>query len=347
MAKSQPKRVAVRAERRVKKVQKLTRKDLAAVKLLGLECQNLTEAEPKATLDVGIPLVEFVDAHPEAKAAWEKGQLMRALLAVAAAAGTMTEAATWLTKRGWGPFPTGKDLRHAIDGDVELRNLWDQHRLNNKIATRSGIIAAAIDGNQWAIQAADRYLRDLDEDDGAKKTDWNVITLGQLVELMGVTRQAVWKYRDQAGMPCMGSGPAARVDLKKWLPWYTEFMNKKIGGQKALTTASPLQDRKVRKLDLEYKIQMGQVVEEGAFIGWTTACLQAVIASFADLPEVANQMFGQPREEIVKALQRLQDDMAGRLQRTPEELHLSEEAQGKLREFYEVLCRGRDEVQKT
>jgi len=307
-----------------------------------LQFQNLTEAEAKGDLGPGVSLVELVQGDKLAAAAWERGQLMRALLMVAATATTMTEAALWMTQRGFGPFLSGKDLRAAIDSDKEIKNLWNQHRLATKISTRKGIIAAAIEGNQWAIQAADRFLRDLDEDGVTRKIEWNVILLTQVVELMGVTRQAVWNYRDHAGMPCMGSGPTGKVDLKKWLPWYTEFLTKKVGGQKSVTTVSPLQDRKVRQMDLDYRLAMGQVVEDGAFIGWTTSALQSIVTAFADLPEIANGMFGQSREEIVRSLQALQDSLMGRLQQVPEELHLSEVAKSKLLEFYGTIKQERE-----
>lgn len=325
---------------------RLSRENLTEIKRLGMEYENLTLAEAKGVI-AGRSIVTLVASNVKAAEAWRRGQFLRACLMLAENT-PLYDAAKYLTQHHLGPFESGKELKDTIDRDSELNNIWYQRRLAARIATRSGMQSAVNSGhaNPSTVAAVERFLRDADEEGDGKSKDWYMVSLKQLETLVGTTRQTLWRWRDEPGMPVIGQGQTARVDLRKFIPWYADQIAKRSRGEKQ-SALNPLQHQKAQVMAIELKEQMGELVSDTAWIAWSTAVLQAIIGTFSDLTQMANDMAHKGPEELSEALQRLQDDLAGHLHQIPDELKLSDGSKAKLMEFYGSLQADRDVARPT
>jgi hypothetical protein len=307
------------------------------VKTLGFECEDLTEADAQAGLPVS--LSGLITKHKALAEAWTRGQFLRSLKHIAGTMTTTQEAAEWLTDAGYGQYRSAKALEDALEADHEYQSMWNTTRLAMRVATHQGLFKAACEGSHWAIKWADVYCREELAKGGGQ--DWNLVTLKQLVAMCGRTLETVGQWRKSSGMPWVGSGYYVKVDLLKWVPWFEQFLSRKIQTGRTAPVVNPMHAQKAKKLELEYKEQLGEMVSDREFIATLCACLQKVVAAFSDIPGLANVMYGQEREQIVRSLEDLRDQLIGHLQVMPECLQLGPDAQEALRKFYDALVADR------
>jgi len=122
------------------------------------------------------------------------------------------------------------------------------------------------------------------------------------------------------------------------LPWFEDFAVKKATrGKEAVTSLNPFQAVKTERERMKLAQDRGELIERGAVIGWQAAMLQNVVNAFHAITDLANCLFGQPREEIVTRLEDFRDEVMARLQHVPAELKLPPAAVEILKELYELI----------
>ena len=114
-------------------------------------------------------------------------------------------------------------------------------------------------------------------------------------------------------------------------------MKKAVRGRDAVSPLNPFQAVKTERERLKLEQDRGELIERGSVIGFQTSMMQNLVNAFNSISDLANRVFGQPREEIVSRLEDFRDDVMAKLQHVPAELKLSDEAMAKLGEFYESI----------
>jgi len=177
------------------------------------------------------------------------------------------------------------------------------------------------------------------EDEPSVKTreNWNIVTFKDLERLTGKTLRMIFAWRDEYGLPVDSSGSVNKVDLFKFMPWYIEHLKKTLARTAPKNPLNPLQERKIRNLDLDYQLKLGDLLERGQVIGWQISIIQNVINAFAKIPDLVNLIYGQDREAISEVFKDFQDQILNSMQKIPEILCLNDRAQAKLNELFEVM----------
>jgi hypothetical protein len=304
----------------------------ADVKRLAFVYESIAQADQQAGTPV--PLVDVLIAYPKLMAAWGRGELLRRLQACASVLDNVHDVARELG------FAKGKDVREWFDGDREAQDIWLQTRFVTRKRAMAAMVQASMDGNQRAIQVVADKLDEGRQVDATPGKDWHTITLKQMEAVTAKSRQTLFRWRTQANMPAMGAIKTMRVDLRKFFPWFEKYITRLMTkGVKASDPTSPLQQRKIRDMDRDYNKSMGELLGRGPTIGWQTAQIQNIINAFAQIPDLVNDIYSQPREKIARRLEDFQVDLLHGMQKIPDMLQLEPEALAKLTEFYEILTR--------
>jgi len=301
------------------------------VKSLGYQCESLTEADTKIDLDK--PLAKIIEKYKSLKAAWRRGKLLRELEGLAETA-TVSQAAFKLKELGFEEFATGQVLRNFMDHDSEADDLWRSVSITTWINNRRNLLTAAADGNARAMQLVEIWLKDRTEDSPIG-SDTGRLRVNEIAEIFGVTRITINDWYKKQGLPRNGDGS---FDLKTAIRWFEDFTIKKCGrGKGPVSILNPFQQVKTERERVKLLRDQGAVVNRGNAIGWQVAQLQNILNEFHKIPDYANLMFQQPREEIARVLEDLRDQITAKLQHIPEELKLSNEAKEILMALYRVL----------
>ena len=301
----------------------------ADVKRLAFHYESIAQADQYAVTQV--PLVDLLIAFPKLMAAWGRGELLRRLQACASVLDNVHDVAHDLG------FANGKEVRAWFDCDREAYDLWKQTRFVTRKRAMAALVEAAVAGNQKAIQlVADK----LDEERPAATVSgkWHTIRLKEMETMTGKSRSTLYRWRNGAGMPAMGGNKTMRVDLRKFFPWFEKYI---IGlmtkGIKPADNTSPLQQRKIRDLDIDHKLRMGELLARGPQIGWHTSMIINVINGFAVVPTLVNDMHGLTREEMAVKMDGFRDDLLFGMRKVPDCLRLPPAAERKLVELYDIL----------
>jgi hypothetical protein len=298
---------------------------------LGYRCANLADADNLAR--TRRPLAAIFKTYPPLAAAWRRGKLLRELNSLGRTM-TVTEGATQLRHLGY-DFPTGQSLRDFLDGDPEAHDVWHSAWVHGAIDNRKRLLASAETGDVRAMRMIDIWYKDGDGEAGVR-VDYGRLNLNQLAELFGVTRGTGGDWYKTKGLPRNGDGS---FDIKTAIRWYGDYMLKKAGRHKGpITSQSPFQDVKTQMAQFKLAEEKGEYVTRTSVIGLLIGCMEKVTAVFHHLPDYANRMFAQEREQIVGELEGLRDDVTGCLQQIPETFKLSAEAAETLRRLYEQIA---------
>jgi len=297
---------------------------------LGFECDDLTAAD--IVLHAERPLLrktlaEYCLKYPPVKAGFERGQLLRNA-AYCAETMNVTQAARWLG------FETGFSFRRLMDSDAEVKNVWDQKKLETIVRGRTALLKLVDKGDARAIKMLESISHD-EQQGQAQGADFNRLGMNQVSELFGYSRQAVTDWYNDKGLPRNSDNT---FDLKTTIKWFEDYTQKKATrGKSTIGPLNPFQQVKTERERLKLLEDRGELVDRGAAIGFQIAQLQNVINTFDKITDLANLMYGQTREEIVKVLEDLRDECLARLQHMPDQLKLSEEQAVTLGVLYEQL----------
>lgn len=284
----------------------------AEIRRLGLECDNLTEAD--AAIKKRKSLKEIFKKHPQLRQAWDRGRFLRNLRGLARTGANISEAAKKLG------FANGQILRSMIDEDQEVGDLWDQTQLEVYIEIKSAIVEAAKEGKADAVRAVENFLL---EEKEHPVFDTSHITTLQLTELIGKTRKTIHEWVTKFGLP---RNADKTFDLSIFFAWFEEYLLKRISvGGKSVAALDPLRSMRAEKLRVELARHRSETLDRNKVIISLVTWAQHIV-SFCDRGnvELSRLCVGQPREKIVEIHKRFFRDLHAETARVPKELHLPE-----------------------
>jgi len=276
-------------------------------------------------------LAEYIKKYPQLGEAWERGQLLRNLKGCAAAIMTVTQAAKLLG------FERGRELRELLDTDSEVCDLWEQTRIEAVAAAKQALAEAAKSGNQQAIKAVESFL--YDEGEGrAANINYSALTINQMADLFGVTRQTIHDWYSKHGLVRNAEGG---INLKDAITWYGNFAKRKVNGR--LLPADKLRDLKAEEkiIDLaerRHELLPREEVAAGLLTRWGK-----IVGSFKYKGrELASMVHGQTVDGIEDILSRFFEDLQREWLTVPEYLYLPPGAEKRLEELLVLLKEGGD-----
>jgi hypothetical protein len=139
------------------------------------------------------------------------------LAKLAAVAATLTEVAKHLDM-------TGPKLRTILDTDQEAQVIWAAGRRALFVKSRESLQVAAAEGRRYA----QKILADVFANEGSQRiTPWNPrkLSVDQLAEISGRSRQTIWSWRSKHGLP---QNPDGTHDLLTFLVWFEKFVIAKV-----------------------------------------------------------------------------------------------------------------------
>jgi len=297
----------------------------AELRRLGLECENLTEAD--AAIKKRKSLKEIFKEHPQLRQAWKRGRFLRNLRGLARTGANVPQAAKKLG------LANGRLLRAMIEEDAEVGDLWDQTRLEVYIEIKTAIVEAAKEGKADAVRMVENFLLDEKERPGF---DPSHITILQLTELTGKVRQTIHEWFTKFGLP---RNADKTFDLSIFLAWYEEFLLKKApAGKEPAAALDPLKQIKAEKLKMEMARHRNETLDRNKVMISLVAWAQHVV-SFCDRGnvELSRLCVGQPREKIIEIHKRFFQDLHAETARVPKELHLPDAMEKELVAFLNSL----------
>lgn len=301
---------------------------LLAVKRLGYQCDTLAEADAIASLRRCLADVLARDA--ELLTAWRRGQFLRNLEMAACTMPNISRAARFLRIAGG-----AKGLREILDNDLEAGDVWLQNWIQTEIAVRQSIVENAKSGNQKAIEVAAAWAQQGDSDRPPGGSNFRRVTMLELADLMGVTRQAVDKWVRQRSMPRNGDGT---FDLKEVFIWFEADVAAKIKNPGNSAEHDPMRKRKTQLIEIDIDLKLGRLLERGPVLSGFVARFQLLKITLSAFPRdigplLENRSLSQIQEILGKAIASLLEEQ----KKIPEELSLPAGAAGSLAECMEQL----------
>jgi len=299
---------------------------IAAAKSLGYTSENQTAADAASGLDVTLAGLFRYKKYATQKKAFERGQFLRNLEALAGVVETVSEAARKLG------LASGSALREILDTDIEAGNLWNQKRLDTKIKAREGLITAAEAGNQAAIRAIENYLRD-DQRPAAAGPDLHKLMQKSIADLFDVDRLTVRNWTERHNCPRNADGS---FDLASVIRWWKGYESRKSGAH--VEPGDKLRTLKAEEKQLDIAQRRGELLDRNEVIAGLVARCQLAVGAFNyKRRELANMVHNQTVEGIEDILGRFFEDLQRQQLDVPEFLELPAEAAGKLQECFKLL----------
>lgn len=314
-------------KRKSRKKAKRKRRLISALRLrrLAYACEDMAEADHAAALRR--PLADLIAGDATLAAAWRRGQLLRNLEGCAAAIMTVTQAAKLLG------FESGQRLRELLDTDAEVRNIWEQSRIQAIYLAKKALAAAAKGGNQAAIRAIDVFLHD--EGGVSIRPNFARVTMTQLTELFGVSRQAIYQWYSDKGL---GRNADGTFDLRETIAWFERHVEARAAGGSGPADIDPMRTLKTRQIELNLDRELGRLLDRDAVISGQVARFKVLARSLAAISrDVAPMLENQSLLRIREILEAEVRNILVEQNRIPEELELPKEAAASLAECYEQL----------
>lgn len=300
-----------------------------AVRHLGFERESLAQADivlHKERPRLRKTLAEYIKKFPPLADSWERGQLLRNIKVCAAAIMTVTQAAKLLG------FERGRQLRELLDTDTETGDLWEQTRIHAVADAKMALAQAAKGGNQQAIKAIENFL--YDEGEGATANiNYSQLTVNQMAELFGVTRQTIYDWYAKQGLARNTDGS---INLKSAIEWYGNFAKRKVNGR--LLPADKLRDLKAAEKQIDLAERRHQLLPREEVLTGILSRWQKIVGTFKyKARELATMVHGQTVDGSEDILNRFFEDLQREWLTVPEFLYLPEAAQEKFKALLESL----------
>jgi len=284
------------------------------VRKLGLECGSITEADAKlAERGVKAGLAGLMEQFGYLSDAWERGVFLGQIQQLAMTAATIPEAEASLE------MGTG-ELKTLLDEDTEVADIWNRARLSVTIEIKQAIVKQAKEGKPSAIKQIEMLLR---QEIGRPRADLHHLTIGQMVELTGKTRQTIHDWVTKHGL---GRNADKTFDLKVFVQWLEEFAVKKLNcspGRFAGAETDPFKAAKTERMQLELEKQRGNLLVRDQVIAGQMARQQTLVNTLdRKASDLAMLCQGQAAEEITKVLEGFFADLRREQCQVPEQLRL-------------------------
>ena len=309
----------------------------AAIKRLAFDTMSLAHAD--ARVDCDKSLLEVLAEWPALEVAWERGQMLRNLRGCAGAIMTVSQAARKLG------FEKGQDLRKLLDTDAEIRDLWEQTRLETIIAAKTALVDSAKEGNQAAIRSIDVFLRDEGETPN-RDMRLEAVSIKQLGDLFGVSRQSLHEWYTKQGLPRNADGS---FDLATTIAWYGVYVSKRAAPTKgAMSVSDTVALERRERIRLQNLQAKGELLERIPVVNRFRDILQSMKSELDRLiRDIGPLLANKPPLHIETILSKFRSEFLGKFKKVPDEFKLSEAAKGHLRAFYDELCPGNQEPVET
>ena len=299
------------------------------VRHLAFECGSITEADAKlAEKGVKGELAGLMEQFGYLAEAWERGVFLRELQQLAMTAVTIPEAEASLE------MGTG-ELKKLLDEDAEVADIWNRARLNVTIEIKQAIVKQAIEGKPSAIKQIEMLLR---QEIGRPRADLTRLSIGQMVELTGKTRQTIHDWVVKHGL---GRNADRTFDLKVFVQWLEEFAVKKMNGSAGRFVGAetdPLKVAKTERLQLELEKQKGNLLDRNQVIAGQMARQQTLVNTLdRKASDLAMLCQGQSAEAITKVLDGFFEDLRREQCQIPEQLQLPAAIAKKFRKLMDEL----------
>jgi len=284
------------------------------VRQLAIECENMAAAQE--AVGIGRPLGEIFAEFSQLARAWDRGRFLRNLGGLASTAATVKEAAEAMGL-------TDQRLTEILSGDPEAADTWNQSRLSTVIDIKTALVAAAKEGNAAAIKKIEVVLgREI----AHKAADFSRLSIEQLVDLLGITRQTLHDWVTNQGCP---RNVDKTFNLKIVLPWIIDFEMKKLNRspcRSSLARTDPFKAAKAEKLEMDLAVQRAQLLDRDEVIAGQLARYQNILNAFNRKAEdLAMVIHGQGPDKITEILNGFFDDVLRSQCKVPEFLRLTDE----------------------
>ena len=283
----------------------------ARVRELAINAETFAAAETAVKLPESLP--DILSAHPRLQASWERGRFLRNLRELAATAVTIAEAEQALE------LPADR-LRQLLETDKEIADTWNQARLATTIEIKAALVSAAKDGKANAIKNVERLLvREI----ARSSQDFTHITIAEMVELTGKTRQTIHEWYTRYGLM---RNSDKTYNLRDFLTWFEQFTLSKATGRNPHVELDILKTRKAEKLEIDLAHRRGQLLDRDEVMAGILARHQSLLDAFnRKAEELAMTCTNQPVPTIIRILQDFFADVCSQQCRLPEQLRLPPE----------------------
>lgn len=307
-----------------------------------MSCSTIAFASSIADTDP--PLEELLDAHPDLRQAWERGELLRRLSAAAATTLTVTQAARHLG------FERGADLRKLLDTDRIAGQLWKECRLDVTWKANRAIMAAIEKGDVAGptLIRIEQLLRAILNEESPEPASASVERISQktISQAAGVSRNTIyeWTHRGQDPLPQNTDGT---FNLLTFLPWLVRWTEGKVLKAGKPTTVNPLAYEKSLELRRQRELEEGFLQDTREVVKGLLAREQAALdAERHAVEDLARELEGlthpQRAERIAAAFNHIRE-----LRRQlPSMINLPESAAASFGELMAALVPSEEEKER-
>jgi len=300
---------------------------VAAAKSLGYLSENISQADADSGLDVTLAGLFRYKKYAHLKAAFERGQFLRNLKAIAGVVDTVSEAAAALK------LSSGMELRNILDTDIEVADIWYQTRLDTRIRVREAMLQAAKDGNQKAIAVVENYLKDQDAQRPAG-SDLTRLLQKEIADLFDVNRVTVNDWCNKQKCPRNSDGTH---NLYEVIRWYGDYERGKTTGK--MPSADTLRDVNAEINRLKLAKMRDELVEIEPVVAGLVKRWQVMVAAFQyKRRELATMCHGQTVDSMIDIFSRHFDDLQRQMLDVSDVLELPAAAEEKLKELFEIIA---------
>jgi len=245
--------------------------------------------------------------------AWDRGRHLRAVRGLAAAAASFAEASHVLDL-------TEEQFAAELDQDAEVRDIWNQARIETAVRVKAAMVQSAAEGKVAAINNVVAALR---RDVAQPRVDWHRLTMSQAEEATGKSRQTLHAWYTKQGAPINADRTWSLPALVDWM--LEDWALRRAGAARPAAAAGldPLKQAKAEMLQVELDLQRGRVLDRQEVLAGLVARHQTLVSALARKEtEMSTVLANQPAARIEQILR----DWFGEIRRTlcqvPDQLRL-------------------------
>jgi hypothetical protein len=116
---------------------------------------------------------------------------------------------------------TGMEFRALLDGDEEIRDVWDQQRRRLRMDMAEAMVIQAKKGKPNAVRYVANFLR---SEQPPVRFDHQHVPISLMVEITGKTRQTLHLWTRKHGCP---RNADATYNLAEFFQWYGRWQQNK------------------------------------------------------------------------------------------------------------------------
>ncbi len=281
------------------------------------DCQR----EEKPAFDLAAAML----ADKALAAAWERGQLLRKLKDFGEGNATKAEMEHELE------LPAGA-IDELFAKDAEAYEAFKNVRLATAATIRRQVVKQIKSGEMkpTSLKAAEGILRG---EAAPRAVDLDQMTIALMQEIFGISRQCVYDWTVEKGMPRNSNGT---FSLRAVIRWFKDYMQAQAAGKP--TAKNTFQDEKTRRLKMENDRFLGNLLDRGSVLsGWAMRYKQIGQTLYRRVGDLASTLEGQKSETILAKLTEMVEQALSQLIETPTELKLPTAAEAVFVELMRVI----------